>query len=157
MSEMKIDFEQFQNAVNKFNRFHKNFDLFARNFLLKEALKVLANTKMRTPVDTGDLRNRWELSDVQRTPNGYRVFIFNTLYYASYIEDGHGQQVGRFVPGIISGGRFVYKKGARGGIVLKKPFVNGFHMCRISLNEYEVNVQSNFDKAFKLFLQSEGI
>lgn len=157
MSEIHFNVSNTEECLRRFERLTKDYDGFCRKFLLQQALKVLANTKRLTPVKTGDLRNRWELTDVKKVVNGYEIQIFNSLYYASYIEDGHKQQVGRFVPGVFINGRFEYQKGAKTGIVLKKPFVNGFHMCRISINRIENTMQSDFNKAFKAFKEGYGV
>lgn len=151
MSRVNFDFKNFDRFTKNFEKFQKEFDPFCRRFLLDQAMIALADTKAMTPVKTGDLRNRWELSQVFKTTKGYYIQIFNTLEYASYVEDGHRQQVGRFVPGIFVGGKFVYQKGAKSGMVLKKPWVNGFHMCRIAVDRVQDNMQQKFDQAFKSF------
>lgn len=153
MSTIKFTADEFEKFVLKYERFSKELDSFMRKFLLEKALEVLAETKLKTPVDTGDLRNRWELTNVVKKGDIYEIQIFNTLYYASYIEDGHKQQVGRFVPGEFINGRFQYKKGAHSGIILKKPFVNGFHMCRISLENLDAYFKEEFEYALNLFLK----
>lgn len=157
MSKAKFDSSGMEETVKSFKKFTKEYDSFCRKFLLRQAQKVLVQTKMLTPVKTGDLRNRWELTSVRKVRGGYRIQIFNTLYYASYIEDGHRQKVGRFVPGVFVNGTFQYQKGAKSGIVLKKPFVNGFHMCRISMNRVDETMQSDFNRAFKQFRETYGI
>ena len=154
---IKFDHKDFDKFLKNFENLEKDYDLFCSQFLLKEAMKVLADTKALTPVKTGDLRNRWELTQVFKTAKGYYIQIFNSLEYASYVEDGHRQQVGRFVPGIFVGGKFVYTKGAKSGIVLKKPFVNGFHMCRIAIDRYDDTIKANFEAAFKAFYKGKGL
>lgn len=151
MSGIRFNVSEFERFVKNFQQFSTGLDKFVRNFLLEQANIVLANTKAKTPVKTGDLRNRWELTDVTKKGNNYEIQIFNTLYYASYIEDGHKQRVGRFVPGVIDANGFHYVKGAKTGIVLKRPFINGFHMCRIALNDLDLSMRTKFENAFKSY------
>lgn len=151
MSSIKFDISGFEQYIKNFEQFSTGLDNFVRNFLLQQANIALADTKAKTPVKTGDLRNRWELTDVRKIGNDYQIQIFNTLYYASYIEDGHKQRVGRFVPGIIDANGFHYVKGAKSGIVLKRPFINGFHMCRIALTNLDLNMKRQFEMAFKTY------
>ena len=151
MSSIKFNVSEFERFVKNFQQFSGGLDKFVRNFLLEQANIALANTKAKTPVKTGDLRNRWELTNVTKKGNNYEIQIFNTLYYASYIEDGHKQRVGRFVPGVIDANGFHYVKGAKTGIVLKRPFINGFHMCRISLNDLDLSMRTKFENAFKSY------
>lgn len=152
MSTVSLNISDYVDKYKKFASFTKNYDSFLRNFLVREGNIVLANTKRLTPVRTGDLRNRWEITNVTKTVQGYQIQIFNTLYYASYIEEGHRQRVGRFVPGVIVNGQFQFKKGATSGIVLKRPFINGFHMCQISLEQLDANMRRDFEQALKAYL-----
>jgi hypothetical protein len=53
-------------------------------------LNMFGRIVKRTPVDTGRLRNNWQMtSNVQL---GQRLFITNNLPYAQRIEDGYSQQ-----------------------------------------------------------------
>ena len=45
--------------------------------------------------------------------------------YAPWVNDGHSQQPGRFIPGEWKGDRFIYQPGAKTGMVLKKSHVKG--------------------------------
>lgn len=47
--------------------------------------------------------------------------------YAKWVNKGHGQQPGRFIPGTWSGSKFVYTPGAKTGMVLKASYVKGSH------------------------------
>lgn len=153
MSSIRFDISGLEQFTKNFQQFANGLDKFVRNFLLEQANIVLANTKAKTPVKTGDLRNRWELTNVTKKGNNYEIQVFNTLYYASYIEDGHRQRVGRFVPGVIDANGFHYVKGAKSGIVLKRPFINGFHMCRIALNDLDMDMRQKFEAAFKSYCE----
>lgn len=48
----------------------------------------------------GTLRRGWTIGDITRKPNGYEVEIINPVEYASYVEFGHRQRPGRYVPQI---------------------------------------------------------
>ena len=50
--------------------------------------------KKNTPVDTGQLRRSW----VIREASPVRAVIVNYASYAEYVEYGHRQEPGRFVP-----------------------------------------------------------
>ena len=53
--------------------------------------------------------------------------IGTRVEYARWVNDGHSQQPGRFIPGVWSGDRFIYTPGADSGMVLKASFVEGSH------------------------------
>ena len=78
---------------------------------------LVGRVKDLTPVDTGNLRQSWKRT---RPKNG-RVEVYNNTEYASHVEWGHRQKVGRYVPTI--------------GKTLKKPFVEGSHMLRDAVAE----------------------
>lgn len=66
--------------------------------------------------------NIWELD-----LGALRLIVGTRVKYADYVNKGHSQQPGRFVPGVLEGDRFRYVKGAKTGIVLKASFVKGSH------------------------------
>ena len=54
--------------------------------------------------------------------------ISTNVEYAKWVNDGHKQQPGRFIPGTFNGnGVFRYVPGARSGMVLKASHVAGSH------------------------------
>lgn len=149
-----LDISQFRKFYTGINLVDEQYREFIKGFLLKIAKEALDSTKELTPVHHGNLKENWQITNVVQRGKVYEVQIFNTLYYASYIEDGHRQRVGRFVPGYIdSSGYFQYQRNYPGGIILKKPFVNGFHMCRISLERLDSNIKSKFEQELKTFLR----
>lgn len=105
------------------------------------ANRLLRAVKQRTPVgvppdwigeDTyaqywsgyngGELRKAWKITDTQI--QGKRTFVievYNPMKYAPYVEYGHRQNVGAFIPAIER--------------PLVKPWVEGQHMLQISAEE----------------------
>jgi len=59
---MGFDSREFQELLNKLKSLQIHHEKFIRNFLTEMGLRALAQTKSLTPVDTGNLRERWELS-----------------------------------------------------------------------------------------------
>lgn len=56
---------------------------------------------------------------------GLTLTIGTNVKYANWVNKGHGQTPGRFVPGVWEGKHFRYIPGARTGMVLKASFVRG--------------------------------
>lgn len=81
-------------------------DQFIRDFLLEMAYRADRKIKMRTPVDTGDLRRRWVVGEVEKVGDTYTIEISNNLDYASYVENGH--RTGKDLTGWVEG-RFMAK------------------------------------------------
>lgn len=71
----------------------------------------------------GTLRKAWTVEPVKKVGNCYLVTVVNNEEYASYVEYGHRQRPGRYVPAL--------------GKQLKVSFVPGKYMLRLSVNEVE--------------------
>lgn len=100
--------------------------------LLDCALEVLAETIQRTPVPTGLLKAAWKISGVERAGDNFIVTIINTANYASFVEYGHHQEVGRYVPAI--------------GKKLVEPWVEGKHMITVPLERMQKKLDNILDK-----------
>lgn len=69
--------------------FQNDFNQFLKDLLIEMAERVIARTKPRTPVDTGALRNAWQLGEIKSTGKDISVEILNPMEYATEIEYGH--------------------------------------------------------------------
>jgi hypothetical protein len=76
--------------------------------VMNTALDELGNrfvqkVKSRTPVGkTGLLKNNWKMENSERSKSGsvYMLALINPTAYAEYVENGHMQDVGRYVPAL---------------------------------------------------------
>lgn len=112
-------------------------DTFFQTAAKDLASRLLTQVVKRTPVVYGTLRNAWAIIPVGQRGTHYTIALINNLVYASYVEYGHRQTPGRFIPGYWQGDRFVYDTNAQGGMVLKKSWVEGRFMLTISTQELE--------------------
>ena len=63
--------------------------------MVKLAQRGIKTAKRNTPVgDTGQLRRSWSIKEA----TAHRVVLINPTKYAEYVEYGHRQQPGRYVP-----------------------------------------------------------
>lgn len=115
--------------------------------------RLLNKVKKRTPVVYGTLRNNWAVMPVGKRGNHYTVVVLNNLVYSSYVEFGHRQQPGRFIPGRWEEDRFVYDPEAESGMVLKEPWVKGKFMLTISTQELEMQAPALLEKKLYQFLK----
>lgn len=76
----------------------------------------------------GYLRQNWRAEPVENTGNTYSVKVENPVKYASYVEHGHRQTPGRYVPAL--------------GKTLKVSWVKGRHMLSDSVDEID-NIKHN--------------
>ena len=58
------------------------------------------NAEANTPVKTGDLRRSWQLKGPFFSGTDISVELRNSKNYASFVENGHRQTPGRYVPAI---------------------------------------------------------
>lgn len=132
------DFRQLKDLHKRLERLSSvELDGFCVQMANELAGRLLSKVKKRTPVVYGTLRDAWAVMPVGHRGDRYTVVVINNLRYASYVEYGHRQEPGRFIPGYWEGERFVYDPDAEGGMVLKKPWVDGRLMMTFSKNELE--------------------
>lgn len=133
MAKGGFDYKEFKKLVTNLESVQKEYDEFLKEFLLKQALIALRLVKPRTPVDTGHLRNSWEITDIEVQPPHITVSLINQVEYASFMENG-----------------FVYhtKEG-------DKRFP-GFHMAELSILQVQQQMPAKYENAFRRWLKSKG-
>lgn len=87
----------------------------------------------------GNLRRNWKVSSVERIGNTYYIEISNPEEYASYVEYGHRQTPGRYVPAI--------------GKKLKKSWVPGRYMLKISTDEIRGKAPEIIERKIRDYLR----
>lgn len=139
----------------------EEIEQFHINTIKEIAARTLAKIIARTPVGQyppdsgkvgGTLRRGWtagedmdpyeyiyEHVDVVKKGRVYQIIISNPVEYASYVEYGHRQNVGQYVPAI--------------GKRLKKAFVEGEFMMTVSVDEMQKELPSLLEKKLKDFLE----
>lgn len=133
MSFNYFEFEQFSKQINTLE---KQFDKWLYSFLMEEGMRFIREVKLRTPVDTGDLRNHWKLDGITRTGDTLEVWFVNSMHYATYVEYGHAKP---------------YKAGAKEG---SADWVDGYFMMTVSLDIINSKMPARFNRQFKAFLSS---
>lgn len=84
-----FEFSELVELRNKLRRMQRDFPLLVEQCVREIALRLLAKTVARTPVDTGHLRRNWQITAVRRVHGGYQVDVFNPVEYALFVEFGH--------------------------------------------------------------------
>lgn len=127
MSWGTIDDAQFQQFANKVK--NKVDSGLLKQGIEKTALKVgtqaMRNVKSLTPVKEGNLRRQWSVVGPSYMGNVFVIELQNNTEYASYVENGHRQTPGRYVPAI--------------GKRLKASWVPGQHMLMKTM--FEIDAQ----------------
>lgn len=95
----------------------------------------IAEVKQRTPVDHGRLRQSWTKTQAVNTGGSVQVDIVNNTEYAAFVEFGHRQEPGRYVPAI--------------GKRLKVAWVPGRFMLKNSVSSIEKVMVGRVTKRFE--------
>lgn len=108
-----VDFSDLEEFADKLNELSKvKVEQFIKDVTIQLGWKLMGKAMKNTPVDTGTLKASWQLTDVKEDGDNYYITLINPMEYASFVEYGHRQEVGRYVPKIR----------AR----LKRPWVDGY-------------------------------
>lgn len=123
MADVTIDLSGFDELLKKTQELQNNVSSLNKTITDDLAQHYLAEAIANTPVGetktspdgkyrsvSEHMRRSWEAERI----NDSTVKVLNTASYASYVNDGHRQQPGRFIP--VLGKR------------LTKSFVKGLHM-----------------------------
>lgn len=148
------NFKQFEELKKRIDTMAEQKDAFIERTTNELGQRLLRRVKQKTPVgvapdvdaDTyaehwtgyqgGTLRKGWK-AEGHKDATSYEVEISNSIEYASYVEYGHRQNVGQYVPAL--------------GKRLKSPWVEGTHMLQSSEEEIKAIAPALIDKRFKEF------
>ncbi len=114
----------------------KGVDGKSRTFLSKSGA---IQQKYWTGYQGGTLRRNWTVEKIQKIGDSYQIEVTNPTEYASYVEYGHRQKPGRYVPAL--------------GKSLKKAWVPGTFMMTISERQIQSVAPSILNKMLANYLK----
>ena len=121
MSGYNFEIKGIDNFLKDINNIQSNFHSDLQNLIEKHGGILLRNTKMKTPVNTGQLRRSWELEK-----GDLYVKLMNRTSYGVFIEFGHR---------------------TRGG----KSYDEGVYMLKTSFEKTEKDFTNDLEKLFKKY------
>ena len=157
---MGFDYRQVKQFRDNLEQIDREKDEFLQSCAKDLAARLLALVIRRTPKDTGALKRGWttqragsgaeglksnsgrqfaETIKVHHFGDTYVVEIINPVEYASYVEYGHRQQPGRYVPAL--------------GVRLKKGWVKGKWMMTVSEKEIQAAAPQILEKKLEKWLR----
>lgn len=118
----------------------------------KRSVKFMQNGQVQTKYfDSEHTRQSWSVGRYRLDDRTGRIRVFNTSSYASFLNDGHRQEVGRFLPwigqskgGVMQGGR------------LKKPWVDGAYMHEKAEKALSKNAKRIMEITLKEWIKKHG-
>lgn len=141
-SKIKVQFNGLKEFQKIIEEMEKEKEQLMIDTIKELAGRLLRKVIKRTPSDTGNLRRNWTVSDVRKNGGNYEIEVSNSTEYASYVEFGHRQTPGRFVPAI--------------GKRLKKSWVKGKFMLTISESELQKQAPAVIEKKITEWLKKLG-
>ena len=121
MSGYNFEIKGIDNFLKDINNIQNNFQGDLQKLVEKHGGILLRNTKLKSPVDTGQLRRSWQLEK-----GDLYIRIFNNVSYSIFIEYGHR---------------------TRGG----KSYVEGVYMLKTSFEKTEKDFENDLEKLFKKY------
>lgn len=86
----EFEFDDMKQLKKKLKDMRKDLpSVFIYGCLQEIALLLLAKVVPRTPVDSGDLRRGWTISQILKVRGGWQIEVINPVEYAIYVEYGH--------------------------------------------------------------------
>lgn len=91
MSGSYFDFSELKEFQQELQSITEDvIDELCQEILSQLGAKFRSGVMKRTPVKTGILRKGWRVSPVvKKGEDGYEIYIYNDVLYASFVEKGH--------------------------------------------------------------------
>ena len=89
------DYSEIIEFNNRVDRAQEIVDRLFRETIKEIALDFLVIAKGKTPEKTGLLKDRWKIGEIQRKGDDYVIEVFDSVDYASFVEDGHRTRKGQ--------------------------------------------------------------
>lgn len=127
--------KSFEDLLKEIKRKSNQINNIIEEEMEEKSTMCVAEIQANTPVKSGNLRRSMTHGRVELTNKVYTVRIGSALPYAQAVEEGHFQEVGRYVPAI--------------GKKLKRAFVQGKHMIGNSIEIYQKELQESIKDRIK--------
>lgn len=161
---IEVDISEFKDFTEKLRKladgdFHKKLADFldAQGFeflrIIEEEiirLKVVDTRLLLISFHKGAAENIYELDEGDLT-----LTVGTNVEYAGWVNDGHKQTPGRFIPGTwTADGKFRYDPNADSGMVLKANYVEGRHFMETAVRAMEKIFPKTVERMLDEWLQS---
>ena len=137
---IQINTKGLDGLLDKVSRLSPEIDGAVSRAMADEGLSWRDDVRDNTPVDTGDLRRSWELTGPDKKGLKFEMDLANPLEYVEFVEYGHRQEPGRFVPAI--------------GKRLVADYVPGSYMLRDGTRRLEETLKPAVQKEVRKAIES---
>lgn len=139
MTTVKLEFDEkeFEKLLNLTDEIDEA--LIDEMNLLGESM--VTESKNNTNVITSLLKKSWMLEEAKKVDGYIEVGIYNNTEYAEYVEYGHRQEVGRYVPAL---GKRLVKPYVEGQYIMTNATLNAVKKLDDVVKNALERVESNF-------------
>ena len=137
---IKIDTKGLDGLLDKVESLSPRIDQAVYTAMADEGISWRDDVRDNTPVDTGDLRRSWTLTGPDKKGLKFEMDLANNLEYVEFVEYGHRQEPGRFVPAI--------------GKRLVADYVPGSYMLRDGTRRLEETLKPAVQKEVRKAIES---
>ena len=137
---IKIDTKGLDGLLDKVSRLSPEIDEAVSTAMTDEGIDWRDDVRDNTPVDTGDLRRSWTLTGPDKKGLKFEMDLANPLEYVEFVEYGHRQEPGRFVPAL--------------GKRLVADYVPGSYMLRNGTRRLEETLKPAVQKEVRKAIES---
>lgn len=148
---MEIRVEGLADFINVLENSNEAIDKEIQKTVIRIGNRLLKKVKLKTPVDTGLLRDSWRS---KKGEDNYTRYVFNPVKYATYVELGHRVVGGK---GGGKGRRKGNKKETEKREAKSKGYVEGVYMLTRSVAEIEDNIDKDFERMMKRIWKEAGL
>ena len=150
VSDMVAFFDKMKSAKGDFKKELETWlDAMGQEFLEEVQNQIISRNAMNSRLllhsfEKGDSNNFWSID-----LGALCLEVGSTLDYAIWVNNGHHQKPGRFIPGHWEGNEFVYTPGEKSGMVLKAEWVKGKLYFDVALKLFAPVWEKSFEKNFE--------
>lgn len=127
------DYSEIIEFNNRVDRAQEIVDKLIREAIKEIALDFLVIAKGKTPEKTGLLKDRWKIGEIQRKGDDYVIEVFDSVDYASFVEDGHRTRKGQ---------------GKKSSRINSKAWVEGRFMMKLTEDDIAIKMPGYLNKLY---------
>ena len=126
----------FEEALKEAEMLQEKIENIILEEMEEKSTECVDSIQAVTSVKSGNLKRSMTHEEVERVPEGFSVKIGSPLEYAQAVEEGHTQEVGKYIPAI--------------GKRLVKSYVPGRHMIGDNITIYQKELEDSIIKNIKV-------
>lgn len=162
---MGFDYSGFVELRDHIVKMESGFETFLKQFLLKQALDVAGKAKLRTPTDTGLLKNSWAVGDEVFAYKGRKLKSGKNKGKLRYSRIDSAWTKAATIDSITKKGDeliiYIVNNVEYAGFVeyghldrSRKKWIPGKFMCTLAIKDVQAKMPTRFNKDFAIWVKT---